>query len=39
MEEPDAMSVFDHVQIEENPVLERQRAQYAAYLANFEDGE
>ncbi|HNP16470.1 MAG TPA: thiamine pyrophosphate-dependent enzyme, partial [Terrimesophilobacter sp.] len=36
MVEPETMSVFDFVQIEANPVLERQRAQYAAYLANFE---
>jgi 2-oxoisovalerate dehydrogenase E1 component subunit alpha len=35
MKEPETMSVFDNVQIEENPVLERQRAQYAAYLATF----
>lgn len=39
MVEPEPMSVFDNVQIEANPVLERQRAQYAAYLATFEDGE
>ncbi|MBB5632181.1 pyruvate dehydrogenase E1 component alpha subunit [Cryobacterium mesophilum] len=39
MEEPTIMSVFDHVTIEIDPVLERQRSQYAAYLANFEGGE
>jgi pyruvate dehydrogenase E1 component alpha subunit len=39
MEKPSPLSLFDNVQIEENPVLERQRAQYAAYLATFEGGE
>ncbi len=39
MAPPLTMSVFDNVQVEENPVLERQRAQYAAYLANFEGDE
>lgn len=39
MPKPEPMSLFDNVQIEANPVLERQRAQYAAYLANFEGGE
>ncbi|MEO6941835.1 MAG: thiamine pyrophosphate-dependent enzyme, partial [Terrimesophilobacter sp.] len=39
MEEPAVMSVFDYVTIEADPVLERQRSQYAAYLANFEGGE
>lgn len=39
MPKPEPMSLFDNVQVETNPVLERQRAQYAAYLANFEGGE
>lgn len=39
MPDPEPMSVFDNVSIESNPVLERQRAQYAAYLASFEGGE
>lgn len=39
MPKPEVMSLFDHVQVEANPVLERQRAQYAAYLAGFEGGE
>src|SRR5690606_17563298 len=38
MPKPEVMSLFDHVQVEANPVLERQRAQYAAYLAGFEGG-
>lgn len=36
---PDVMSIFDNVTIETNPVLERQRSQYAAYLEAFEGGE
>lgn len=39
MPAPEAMSVFDNVSIETNPVLERQRSQYAAYLHAFEGGE
>ncbi|GAA3743186.1 pyruvate dehydrogenase (acetyl-transferring) E1 component subunit alpha [Leifsonia bigeumensis] len=39
MPKPEPMSLFDNVQVETNPVLERQRAQYAAYLAAFEGGE
>jgi pyruvate dehydrogenase E1 component alpha subunit len=39
MPKPEVMSVFDNVTIEGNPVLERQRAQYAAYLAGFEGDE
>lgn len=39
MPEPAALSVFDHVYAEENPWLERQRAQYAAYLESIEGGE
>lgn len=36
---PDVMSIFDDVSIEINPVLERQRSQYAAFLDAFEGGE
>ncbi len=39
MPKPEVMSMFDNVQVDPNPVLERQRAQYAAYLATFEGGE
>ena len=39
MPNPDALSIFDNVSIETNPVLERQRSQYAAYLESFEGGE
>lgn len=39
MPAPEALSVFDNVSIEVNPVLERQRSQYAAYLDTFEGGE
>jgi 2-oxoisovalerate dehydrogenase E1 component alpha subunit len=34
--EPGPMSVFEHVLVEPTPLLERQRSQYAAYLAMFE---
>ena len=33
--DPDPMSVFDNVYVETNPVLERQREHYLAYLASF----
>lgn len=39
MPHPEALSVFHNVTIETNPVLERQRSQYAAYLDAFEGGE
>ncbi len=39
MPDPEALSIFDNVSIETNPVLERQRSQYAAYLETFEGGE
>lgn len=39
MPDPEPMSVFDNVSIETDPVLERQRSQYAAYLDSFEGGE
>jgi len=34
--EPGPMSLFEHVFVEPTPPLERQRSQYAAYLAMFE---
>jgi 2-oxoisovalerate dehydrogenase E1 component alpha subunit len=34
--EPGPMSVFEHVFVEPNAAIERQRSQYAAYLAMFE---
>jgi 2-oxoisovalerate dehydrogenase E1 component alpha subunit len=37
--EPGPLSVFEHVFVEPTPVIERQRSQYAAYLAMFEGGE
>lgn len=39
MPEPGPLSMFENVQVEDNPVLERQRAQYAAYLEMFEGEE
>ena len=36
---PDALSVFDNVFAAENSWLERQKSQYAAYLASFGGGE
>jgi len=35
--DPSAASVFEHVLVEPTPALERQRSQYAAYLAMFDD--
>ena len=39
MPKPSPLSVFDNVSVEPNPVLERQRSQYAAYLDTFEGDE
>ncbi|MCC6376377.1 MAG: pyruvate dehydrogenase (acetyl-transferring) E1 component subunit alpha [Microbacteriaceae bacterium] len=39
MPKPEIMEMFDNVQVDPNPILERQRAQYAAYLEMFEGGE
>ncbi len=36
MPKPSALSVFDNASIETNPVLERQRSQYSAYLDMLE---
>ena len=36
--DPEPLSVFDHVFVEPTPALERQRSQYAAYLAMFDGG-
>ena len=35
--DPDPMSVFENVHVQDNPVLARQREQYGAYLASFEE--
>ncbi|WP_426594987.1 pyruvate dehydrogenase (acetyl-transferring) E1 component subunit alpha [Cellulomonas sp. McL0617] len=37
--DPEPLSVFDHVYVEPTAPLERQRSQYAAYLAMFEGGD
>ena len=34
--DPDPLSIFDHVYAEPHPLVEEERAQYAAYLAGFE---
>jgi len=34
---PAPLSVFDNVLVEPTPELERQRSQYAAYLAMFDE--
>ena len=34
--DPDPLSIFDHVYAEPHPLVEEERAQYAAYLATFE---
>ncbi len=39
LEKPEALTVFDNVFAAENSWLERQKSQYAAYLASFEGGE
>ena len=39
MPKPSALSMFENIQVDENPILERQRAQYAAYLDLFEGEE
>ncbi len=39
MPKPSPLSVFDNVSVEPNPVLERQRSQYSAYLDTFDEGE
>ena len=36
---PEPLSLFDHVYVEQSPDLERQRSQYAAYLAMFDEEE
>jgi pyruvate dehydrogenase E1 component alpha subunit len=36
---PDPLSVFDDVYAEPHSGLERQKSQYAAYLASFDDGD
>ena len=34
--DPEPMSVFDHVYVDDHPLLERQRTQYQRYLQQFE---
>jgi 2-oxoisovalerate dehydrogenase E1 component alpha subunit len=36
MADPEPLSVFDHVYAEQHPLLEEERAQFAAYLDTFE---
>jgi 2-oxoisovalerate dehydrogenase E1 component alpha subunit len=36
MPDPEALSIFDHVYAEQHPLLEEERAQFAAYLDTFE---
>ena len=36
MQDPEPLSVFDHVYAEQHPLLEEERAQFAAYLDTFE---
>ena len=37
MPDPDVLDIFDQVYAEQTPELARQRDEYAAYLASFED--
>ena len=37
LEVPEPLSVFENVLVEPTPELERQRSQYAAYLAMFDE--
>jgi pyruvate dehydrogenase E1 component alpha subunit len=39
LEAPEALTVFDNVYATEHSGIERQKSQYAAYLASFEGGE
>ena len=36
MPDPDPVTMFDHVYVEPDPMVERQRAQFAEYTASFE---
>jgi pyruvate dehydrogenase E1 component alpha subunit len=35
MSDPDPLTIFDHVYADGSPVVDRERAQYAEYLASF----
>jgi len=39
MPDPDPMSMFDHVYADGNPLVDEERAQFAAYQASFADAE
>jgi 2-oxoisovalerate dehydrogenase E1 component alpha subunit len=36
MPDPDPLSMFDHIYVEEHPLVEAERAGFAAYSASFE---
>jgi len=38
MPDPEPSSMFDHVYVEEHPLIEAERAQFAAYSASFGGG-
>ncbi|MGZ4601131.1 MAG: pyruvate dehydrogenase (acetyl-transferring) E1 component subunit alpha [Oryzihumus sp.] len=38
MPDPEPLSMFDHIYVEEHPVVEAERAEFAAYHASFEGG-
>ncbi len=38
MPDPAPVSMFDHIYAEEHPLVEAERAEFAAYAASFEDG-
>ncbi len=37
MADPAPLSIFDHVYAEETPLIEEERAQFAAYLDTFDE--
>ncbi len=39
MPDPDPLSIFDHVYAGPHPLIDEERAQFAAYLASFDDHE
>jgi 2-oxoisovalerate dehydrogenase E1 component alpha subunit len=38
MPDPEPSSLFDHIYVEEHPLIEAERAEFAAYTASFEGG-
>jgi 2-oxoisovalerate dehydrogenase E1 component alpha subunit len=38
MPDPEPLSMFDHIYVEEHPLIEAERAEFAAYHASFEGG-